>query len=202
MPGDDTSEASTQTFDRDGPWFTRIREECHAVRDAAGILDLPGFSRFRLQGDGARAWLSSLITGSVPKPGRIGLAYFPDERRRIVTEMSVTAVGEESFFLITAAAAESHDFEWLRNHQLQTTPRALATVTEGLSCQILSGPGSRDTPAAISAADVTSPWRTPQSAQTGDHWSQLVRASLAGEPGWEIHSKVADTAAIFDRVWA
>src|SRR5690606_833619 len=112
MPGDDTSEASTQTFDRDGPWFTRIREECHAVRDAAGILDLPGYSRFRLQGYCARAWRSSLINGSVAKPDRIGLAYFPDERGRIVTEMSVMADGEESFFLITAAAAESHDFEW------------------------------------------------------------------------------------------
>ncbi len=33
-----------------GPWEPRIREECEAVRDAAGILDLPGFSRFRLQG--------------------------------------------------------------------------------------------------------------------------------------------------------
>ena len=54
QPGDDVSEASTQTFRRDGPWQQRIREECLAVRDAAGILDLPGFSRFRLQGAGAR----------------------------------------------------------------------------------------------------------------------------------------------------
>ena len=58
-PGDDISEESTQTFRRDGPWEKRIREECLAVRDAAGILDLPGFSRFRLQGAGARDWLST-----------------------------------------------------------------------------------------------------------------------------------------------
>ena len=80
-PGDDISEEATQTFHRDGPWQQRIREECLAVRDAAGILDLPGFSRFRLQGEGARDWLSSLITGLVPKPGRIGLGYFADEQR-------------------------------------------------------------------------------------------------------------------------
>ncbi len=52
------------------------------MRDAAGILDLPGFSRFRLKGEGASAWLSSLITGIVPKPGRIGLGYFADESGR------------------------------------------------------------------------------------------------------------------------
>ena len=78
-------------FARSGPWEKRIREECLAVRDAAGILDLPGFSRFRLRGEGARAWLSTLITGAVPKPGRIGLAYFADESGRIVTEMSIIA---------------------------------------------------------------------------------------------------------------
>ena len=104
-PGDDVSEASTQTFRRDGPWQRRIREECLAVRDAAGILDLPGFSRFRLQGEGARDWLASLITGIVPKPGRIGLGYFADETGRIVTEMSIMALAEDFFFLITAAVA-------------------------------------------------------------------------------------------------
>ena len=78
-PGDDTSEESTLTFRRDGPWEKRVREECLAVRDAAGILDLPGFSRFRLHGPGARAWLSTMITGIVPKPGKIGLGYFADE---------------------------------------------------------------------------------------------------------------------------
>ena len=53
-PGDDLSEAASETFRRDGPWQPQIRAECLAVRDAAGILDLPGFSRFRVDGPGAR----------------------------------------------------------------------------------------------------------------------------------------------------
>ena len=79
-PGDDTSEEATQTWDRSGPWEPRIRAECEAVRDAAGVLDLPGFSRFMVEGEDTREWLSSLITGVVPKPGRIGLGYFADEK--------------------------------------------------------------------------------------------------------------------------
>lgn len=99
-PGDDTSEAATLTFDRDGPWQPRIREECLAVRDAAGILDLPGFSRFRLQGPSARDWLARQITGIVPKAGRIGLGYFADDKGRIVNEMSIMALAEDFFFLL------------------------------------------------------------------------------------------------------
>ncbi|MGY8669312.1 FAD-dependent oxidoreductase, partial [Bradyrhizobium sp. UFLA05-109] len=100
QPGDDTSERSTETFRRDGPWQPRIREECLAVRDRAGILDLPGFSRFKVEGAGARSWLLGLTTGLLPKPGRIGLAYFADKDGRIVTEMSVMALDEDAFVLI------------------------------------------------------------------------------------------------------
>ncbi|MFK7945873.1 MAG: FAD-dependent oxidoreductase, partial [Paracoccaceae bacterium] len=111
--GDDTSEEATQVWTREGPWEPRVREECEAVRDAAGILDLPGFSRYMLAGDGTRAWLNSMITGNVPKEGRIGLGSFADENGRIVTEMSIMALADERFMLITAAPAQDHDREWL-----------------------------------------------------------------------------------------
>ncbi|MBX3580730.1 MAG: FAD-dependent oxidoreductase [Rhizobiaceae bacterium] len=201
QPGDDTSEESTQTFRRDGPWQKRVREECLAVRDAAGILDLPGFSRFRLQGEGARDWLSTMITGLVPKPGRIGLGYFSDDTGRIVTEMSIMALDENLFFLITAAVAQLHDFEWLQKHLPQNTEMTLEDATERFTCQILSGPNSRAILADVCDADLTLPWLSHQSVQIAGRWCQLVRVSFAGELGWEIHTKVEDTATIFDAVW-
>jgi dimethylglycine dehydrogenase len=201
QPGDDVSEASTQTFRRDGPWQKRIREECLAVRDAAGILDLPGFSRFRLQGAGARGWLSSMITGSVPAPGRIGLGYFADEDGRIVTEMSIMALEEDLFFLITAAAAELHDFEWLQKHLPAASELSLKNMTEAFSCQILTGPNSRAILAGICDGNLSLPWLSHQSCRIAGRWLQLVRVSFAGELGWELHTKVEDTTAVFDAVW-
>jgi dimethylglycine dehydrogenase len=200
-PGDDTSEEATQTWTRDGPWLPRIREECLAVRDAAGILDLPGFSRYRVEGAGARAWLAGLITGNVPKSGRIGLAYFADEKGRIVTEMSVMSIAEDFFFLITAAVAQWHDLDWLKAHLPQGSAIDIRDVTEEFSCQILSGPKSRDILAAVCDADLTLPWLSHQTAQIAGRYCQLVRVSFAGELGWEIHSKVGDTEAVFDAVW-
>jgi len=202
QPGDDTSEESTLTFRRDGPWEKRVREECLAVRDAAGILDLPGFSRFRLHGPGARAWLSTMVTGIVPKPGKIGLGYFADDKGRIVTEMSIVAIDEDRFVLITAAVAQLHDFEWLQKHLPQGTALTLEDATEQLTCQILAGPKSRDILAEVCDADLSLPWLSHQSAEIAGSWCQLVRVSFAGELGWEIHSNVRDTAKIFDAVWA
>ncbi|KQY27122.1 GcvT family protein [Rhizobium sp. Root482] len=201
-PGDDLSEAATQTWNRAGPWAARIKEECCAVHEAAGILDLPGFSRFRIKGEGARDWLLGLITGKVPKPGRIGLAYFSDDKGRIVTEMSVMALAEDFFFLITAATAQWHDFEWLKTHLPKDAAFTLDDVTDSFACQILSGPKSREILAAVTDADLSLGWLTHQSCQIAGRWLQLVRVSFAGELGWELHTKVEDTAIVFDAVRA
>jgi len=201
QPGDDTSEAATQTFDRDGPWFRRIREECHTVRDAAGILDLPGFSRFNLDGPGAADWLSTRITGAVPKVGRIGLVYFADDNGRILTEMSVVRHDENLMTLITAAIAQSHDFELLRDAMPANARFRLIDRTDEYATQILSGPASRTILADLCAADLSMPWLTHQETTIAGRWAKLVRVSFAGELGWEIHTKVADTPAVFDAVW-
>ncbi len=198
--GDDTSLEATETWERTGPWQPRVKEECEAVRDTAGILDLPGFSRYKLAGPGAAEFLRGLCTGGIPKVGRIGLLYFADDRGRIQTEMSALRLDDDSFFLITAATAQWHDLAWLQSHLPANPPFTLTDVTTDFSCQILTGPLSRDVLAACSDADLDQGWLTHQSAQIAGTWVQLVRVSFAGELGWEIHSKVADTPTVFDAV--
>ncbi|NAZ36556.1 FAD-dependent oxidoreductase [Rubellimicrobium sp. CFH 75288] len=198
-PGDDISEAATQTWRRDGPWEARVREECEAVRDAAGILDLPGFSRFELEGEGAGAWLSRQITGRLPAPGRLSLGYFADEDGRIVTEMSVLALGGDRFLLITAAAARLHDRDWLRRHLVPGL--SLRDVSEEWSCQIVTGPASRRVLSAVTDADLSRPWLSHGEATLAGRPVHLARVSFAGELGWEVHSRTADTPAVWDAVW-
>ena len=113
--GEDTSEDSTQTWDRNGPWEAAIKREVEAVRDGVGVLDLPGFSRFKVAGKGARDWLNGLTVSRLPSAGRLTLAYFSDSRGRILTEMSVFAYSDEEFTLITAATAQWHDFDVLKS---------------------------------------------------------------------------------------
>ena len=177
-----------------------IRDRCEAVRDAAGILDLPGFSRFVLKGAGAAAWLSRQITGKLPNVGRLGLAYFADDAGRIVTEMSVARLAEDEVLLITAATAQLHDGDWLRQHL--DAGLSLVETTNDWSTQILTGPKSREILAAVSDADLAKGWLTFQTAHIAGRDVFLMRVSFAGELGWEIHSKVADTPAVWDAVLA
>jgi dimethylglycine dehydrogenase len=198
--GDDVSPEGSQTWAREGAWFGAVKAECAAVRDACGILDLPGFSRFVLTGDGAAEWLSRQITGKLPSVGRLGLAYFADAMGRIVTEMSVARLGEDELLLITAATAQLHDGDWLRGH-LEPGLR-LTEETDQWSTQILTGPKAREILGLVSDADLAKGWLTFQNATIAGRAVFLMRVSFGGELGWEIHSRLADTAAIWDAVIA
>ena len=196
MPGDDTSAEAARTWQRAGPWEPRIREECEAVRDSVGVLDLPGFSRFRLSGSGAAAWLRTLIAGGLPKVGRMNLAYFPDSRGRVLTEMSLVRHDEDDFTLITAAAAEWHDYELLN----RSLPDGLSLVncTADISTLIVAGPRSRETLAGVADADFSLPWLTHQQATVAGRPATLIRVSFAGELGWEIHAENEHISAMHD----
>lgn len=199
---DDTSEESTQTWNRAGPWEPRIREECEAVRDHCGVLDLPGFSRYKVQGAGADEWLRGLATGALPKIGRVGLVYFADDRGRIVTEMSVTRVAEDNYVLVTAATAQWHDLEWLIGHMPADAEFTIEDHTREMSTLIVAGPKSRDILGGLTDADLTAPWLSYQETTIEGGWVALLRVSFAGELGWEIHAENAAMPAIYDAVLA
>jgi len=201
-PGDDTSEEATQTWSRNGPWAARIKEECLAVRDGVGVLDLPGFSRFNISGEGTAEWLRGLITGGLPKVGRMNLAYFSDARGRILTEMSVMRHGDDQFTLITAAAAQWHDFEVLRDALPADGSISLSDHTTEYSTLIVTGPKSRELFTALSDADLSLGWLSHQGATVAGMPAALARVSFAGELGWEVHAAIEHMPTIYNAVLA
>jgi dimethylglycine dehydrogenase len=198
-PGDDTTEVSTHTWSRSGPWEQRVKEEAEAVRDSVGVLDLPGFSRFDVSGPGTAEWLQSRIAGALPRPGRMNLVYFADDRGRIVTEMSIMSHGPDHYMLITAAAAQWHDRDLLM--QGKSEEIVLTDRTRDFSTLIVTGPKSRALFEAIGTeADLSLPWLSVQTARVHGIECGLARVSFAGELGWEIHAAMDDIPALYDAV--
>ena len=200
-PGDDTSWAATQTFARKGSWEARIRAECEAVRDGVGVLDLPGFTRLRLVGPGARAHVDRLTATRLPGPDRIGLVYFPDDRGRILTEMSVLAPSGDEVGLITAAVAQWHDADVLRKGLPEGVE--LQDWSDKAHCFIVTGPKARALLASLTDADLSLPWLSVQyDVHVAGCRVALIRVSFAGELGWEIHCGVGDAPVIYDALLA
>jgi len=197
-PGDDLSWAATQTWDRAGPWQPRIAAECAAVRDGCGVLAISGFTRLAVSGPGARDYVDSLTCSRLPKPGRVGLAYFCDPRGRVVTEMSVTNEGADRVGLITASVAQWHDGE----HLWRGAPPGISVAdhSDQAECLLVTGPKARDVLAAITGADLGQPWLSVQQVAVAGCTVGLLRVSFAGELGWELHCAIADAPVLWDAV--
>jgi dimethylglycine dehydrogenase len=201
--GDDTSEAATETWDRNGPWTPRVKEEVEACTNAVGVLDMPGFSRYTLSGAGAAEWLRGQVTGALPKTGRMNLGYFTDTRGRIVTEVTIIRFGEDDFWLMTAAVAQWHDFEFLKSRLPEGGSISLTDITRDWSVALVTGPKSRELVQGLAPdADLSTGWLTHQEATVAGKPAKLMRISFAGELGWEIHSAFDDSAAVYEAVRA
>ena len=197
-PGDDTSEKSTQTWARSGPWQQRIKEECEAVRDAAGVIAISGFTRLSVEGPGARAHVDALSCSALPQPGRIGLAYFSDDRGRVLTEMSVIPQHDDAIWLITAASAQWHDRDVLERDLPDGV--TIHDRTAKYECFLVTGPAARDMLAPLTDADLTLPWLSFQTAHVAGKPCVLLRVSFAGELGWEVHCSTEDASVIHDAI--
>ncbi|WP_147109454.1 FAD-dependent oxidoreductase [Tateyamaria sp. syn59] len=196
--GDDVSEESTQTWNRSGPWEIRIKEEVEAVRDGVGVIDMCGFSRYSLKGEGAAEFLRTQITGALPKAGRMNLSYFADSRGRILTEVSVIRHGEDDFTIMTAAVAQWHDFELLASRAPEGVE--VKDLSKEVTTMLVTGPKSRDLFAGISDADLSLGWLTHQSATVAGVPVVMARVSFVGELGWEVHAPTDQAATVYDAI--
>ncbi|MDH3664290.1 MAG: dimethylglycine dehydrogenase, partial [Alphaproteobacteria bacterium] len=194
----------TLTFHRDRNWFDIVGEEVKAVRESVGILDLPGFSKYMVEGPGAEAWLDRLTCSKLPRFGRITLAYMLNDKGGVVSEYTITRVADDRFHLISAAAAEWHDEDWLRT-RLPNDGSVLLTCHHGrMGTLVLAGPNARNVLAAVTDADLSNdafPWLSARPIEINMAKVIALRVNYVGELGYELHAPVEDMAAIYEALW-
>ncbi len=192
------------TFRRDRNWFGIVGEECRAVRQGVGILDLPGFSKFMVEGSGAAAWLDRLTCSKLPRQGRISLAYTLNDKGGVSSEFTITRLAEDRFYLISAAAAEWHDEDWLRQRLPDDGSVTLNCRHGRRGTLVLAGPKSREVLAALTDADLSNeafPWLTARRIEIGMASMLAMRVNYVGELGWELHVNAEDMVATYEALW-
>jgi dimethylglycine dehydrogenase len=86
----------------------------------------------------------------------VALSYCCSPRGGIVSELTLARLPGGRFWLLSAAAAERHDEEWLRSHlSVRDGPVSLMNLTARYGTLILAGPRSRALLARITAADLS-----------------------------------------------
>ncbi|MEM6356223.1 MAG: FAD-dependent oxidoreductase, partial [Pseudomonadota bacterium] len=108
-----------ENFDHDsrsfrrGAWWQYAEAEARAVREGVGLFDATAFTKHRVTGPGATAFLDWLTCNKLPKVDRINLTYALTEAGTVRTEFTIVRMGEDSYYLVSAGAAQLYDSDYL-----------------------------------------------------------------------------------------
>ncbi len=186
--------------------FDVVAEECRAVRERVGILDLSSFAKYEVTGAGAGAFLDRVLANRMPKTdGGIVLAHFLSEEGRIAGEVTVTRLAEDRFYLLSGAGAEERDLDHL-THQVQDGEAVeIANVTDNRGVLVVAGPRARDLLAGLTETDLGNEsfrWLRGKEIEVAGVPLYALRVNYVGELGWELHCPMDRLEALYDAVWA
>ena len=167
-----------------------VADECAAVRDSAGIIDISGAAKFEISGPDAAAFLDKLSSNKLPvKDGRMVLTLFHGPNGGIVTEQSITRINEQLFYLIGPIASENRDLHWMQQHSADLNVK-INNCTDHLGGVLLTGPNSRAILQQLTNSDLSAkafPWLSCQNVKIDSAQVRMLRVSYAGELGFELH---------------
>ncbi|MGR3384441.1 GcvT family protein [Roseovarius indicus] len=171
--------------------FPLVAEECKAVRETAGLLDISGFSRFEVTGPGAEAWLDHLLASKLPAPGRAKLAPMLAPDGRLKGDLTVFNWGDGTWWIMGSYYLREWHMRWFHDHMGDgVTVRDISDATVGFG---VFGPNARKIVEKLTDGPIAElPFMGCGTFDIGLYRCKVGRLSVAGELGYEIHCSAAE----------
>ncbi|MCP4784542.1 MAG: FAD-dependent oxidoreductase [Fuerstiella sp.] len=186
--------------------FDVVAEECKAVRERVGVLELSSFSKYEVSGSDAAKFLNRECANKMPlRDGRIILAHLLTEHGRIENEFTVTRLNDNRFYLLSAAISELRDFDLLSHRIMETENVTVTNITDDWGVLVLAGPRSRDVLSQLTKTDLRNEqfrWLTAQTIEVAGIELRALRVNYVGELGWELHVPMNHLEPLYDAVWS
>ena len=177
--------------------FEIVAEECLAVREGVGLIDISGFSRYEVTGPTTEAWLSQLMAGRLPKPGRARLAPMLAPSGRLKGDLTVFNWGDSRWWIMGSYYLRNWHMRWFHDHRSEGVEvRDISDVTVGFG---LAGPKSREVLTALTPQSVdgdTLPFMGCATLDVGLIRARVGRLSVCGELGYEINCNATEHIAL------
>ena len=187
-------------------YFEHVGNECRNMRERVGVIDLTPFTKHEVSGAGAEAWLDGLVANKVPtKTGRIALCHALTPRGGIRSEFTISKLGEQRFYVVSAGAGERFDGDYLQKMLPSDGSVQLRNITTARGCFVLAGPRSREVLARLTDTPLDNasfPWLTSQVIEAGYSTDvYALRVNFIGELGWELHFPIEYAHSLFDAIF-
>jgi dimethylglycine dehydrogenase len=123
----------------------------------------------------------------------------------VLSEFTVTRLGDEHFYLVGAASAEWHDLDVLERALPDDGSVTIVNRTHDLGTLVIVGPRSRDVLGEITTTaldNASFPWLSCRDIETPAGPVRALRVSYVGELGWELHAANDQLVELYKLLWA
>jgi dimethylglycine dehydrogenase len=186
------------TFKRSNA-FPVVAEECRAVREAVGLLEISNFAKYEIAGPAAEAWLGHVLAGRIPPLGRIALAPMLSPRGKLIGDFTLARLAADRFLMLGAGVAETYHLRWLEA-QLPPAGVSLRVMPE-LAGFAIAGPRSRELLSRLTRADLSTdafPFLAFRRVEVGMLPALVGRISYTGDLGYEIWVRQDELRTLHD----
>ncbi|MBA3584789.1 MAG: GcvT family protein [Gemmatimonadetes bacterium] len=183
--------------------FEHVAAEVAAVRDGVGVIDISGFSKFRVTGPGARDWLDGMLACRMPAPGRMVLAPMLKHDGKLIGDLTLACLAGDEYFLAGSGQAEVYYMRWWERHLPADGSARVESVGLGLCGLSIAGPNARKVLQKLTHSDVSSagfPFMGVRRMEVGMAPCLVGRVSFTGDLGYEIWMKPEYQRHVFERI--
>ncbi len=172
-----------------------VAEECRAIREGVGLLDITGFSRYEVTGPKAEEWLDWLMASRLPAPGRARLAPMLAPNGRLKGDLTLFNWGDGTWWIMGSYYLRAWHMRWFNDHKTDgVSVRDLGEEVCGFG---LAGPKSRAVIERLAEQDISGlPFMGCGRFDIGLLRARVARMSVTGELGYEINVRMGDHVAL------
>ncbi len=198
---EDAHEEPTFARNRSHPYVAR---EVQAVRSAVGTIEIANYGKHEVKGPDARAFLSRVLAGRLPRPGRVALSPMLFADGRLCGDLTVTCLSDEHFLLLGSGATQEMHRRWFEAH-IGDERVQYANISDRLHGFAICGPRSRQLLTRLCREDVSAQalkFRDACVTFVGGVPAYLLRLSFTGELGYEIYCEPQFHLALWEQIEA
>ncbi|MEO8307585.1 MAG: FAD-dependent oxidoreductase [Pseudomonadota bacterium] len=184
--------------------YGSIEHEVHAVRNAAGLIDVSTLGKIEVMGRDAGLLLDRMYVGVASNlaVGRTRYAVMLDEAGTIIDDGVVSKLADGRFYITTTTGGSAAIYRELQRRvaewQLDCT---LHNATGHIAGMNLAGPRSRQILARctdLALDDAAFPYLGMRECSVAGSVARIARVGFVGELGFEIHVPFDNALKVWD----
>ena len=187
-------------------WHPWTAAEHRATREAVAVFDQTSFSKYRVSGADAEKALQWICTNDVAvENGRTVYTGLLNARGTYESDLTVTRIDNDEFFLVSSSATTERDKDWIRRNIPDGLVVGVADVTDDFAVFGVMGPKSRDLLSTLTDDDLGEdafPFGDSREISLAGTTVRATRITYVGELGWELYVPTDVALGVYDELMA